>query len=119
MKHCFCFIFQVASCHDWVLGIQILQFENLFNYEMRNGSRCCCDDPLCVEGEAELEDCRNRCDMYFATYFPIGEHGSHSLTLVTLRVIDDNVISWPVGLQIYLEQSDSQVEVGDIQQLFF
>ena len=34
---------QVAST-EWVLGVQIQNFTNLYNVEIINGMYCCCDD---------------------------------------------------------------------------
>ena len=59
---------------EWVLGVQIQQFENPRDSEIRNGLYCCCDfDVLCQESLSDLQMCvhtqsNHRCDNYFVVY---------------------------------------------------
>ena len=46
--------FQVAST-EWFLGVQIQDFENLYNAEIINGNYCCCDDnEICASTTNDL-----------------------------------------------------------------
>ena len=51
---------QVAGI-EWILGVQIQRFDNLYNAEIRNGEYCCCDssrDPC----EERVMDLSGRCN---------------------------------------------------------
>ena len=50
---------QVASS-EWVLGVQIQHFENLYNVEIKDGSYCCCDNPE-VECSQSITDLQGLC----------------------------------------------------------
>ena len=65
---------QVASS-EWVLGVQIQHFENMYNAEIIDGKYCCCDDDdvMCQEDITYLGMCRisqpnQACDSYFRVY---------------------------------------------------
>ena len=66
---------QVASS-EWVLGVEIQHFENLYDAEIRDGVFCCCDNrdtTLCKENIIEMEVCVHSetihgCDHYFLVY---------------------------------------------------
>ena len=68
-------VVQVASS-EWVLGVQIQHFENMYNAEIRNDLYCCCDDHFreCKENITDLIQngtCFNsdhRCETYFVLY---------------------------------------------------
>ena len=71
---CIIVFLQVASS-EWVLGVQIQHFENVYSSEIRNGLFCCCDDDgsLCKENIIDLQMCKlsatyNPCDTYFLVY---------------------------------------------------
>ena len=70
---------------EWVLGVQIQHFENVYGLEIRNSHFCCCDDgtdnddddqndvSLCVRNITDLQMCKNStaynpCDTYFLVY---------------------------------------------------
>ena len=63
---------QVVS-GEWVLGIQVQEFEILFNFEIRNGEYCCCDiPPPEVECSSDLtaldsDACNSVCLSYLET----------------------------------------------------
>ena len=55
---------------EWMLGVQIQQFQSLYNAEiMANNQYCCCDIPnTCEDNITALEniyDCTLLCDIYF------------------------------------------------------
>ena len=108
------FYLQVVSSDEWVLGIQISQFENVLNSEIKNGMYCCCDEDHCVEEKPSLGTCQNRCDNFFSMIFPFGGYDNHSATVATYPHLDSDVINRPVGWQIFLEQSGIKIEVGGI-----
>ena len=65
---------QVASS-EWVLGVQIQHFENMYNAEIRDGKYCCCDrnDVVCQADIILLGTCiisqpEHGCDPYFRVY---------------------------------------------------
>ena len=62
---------------EWVLGVHVQHFQNLYNAEIRNGHYCCCDisyyDVLC---EANLIDlnvtaCTSECEPFFEMHFEV------------------------------------------------
>ena len=64
------FYMQVASS-EWVLGVHIHQFMNVYNAEIRNGKYCCCDDHFkeCWENITDVNGMclisTYHCDTYF------------------------------------------------------
>ena len=65
---------QVASSDQWVLGVQIQNFMNMHNAEVRNDNYCCCDGHFkqCRKNITDLNGmCFNsteRCEAYFVLY---------------------------------------------------
>ena len=56
---------QVAST-EWFLGVQIQNFENLYNVEIIKGVYCCCDYIGCSENISTLRgSCTHICEPYF------------------------------------------------------
>ena len=61
---------------EWVLGVQIQHFENVYGSEIINGQFCCCDDgssdndvSICKENITDQQMCKdsdNPCDNYFS-----------------------------------------------------
>ena len=74
---CIMVFLQVASS-EWVLGVQIQHFENMYGSEIEGGLFCCCDDSrtdlsMCKENVTDLPMCKNSatynpCDTYFLVY---------------------------------------------------
>ena len=64
---------------EWVLGVHVQCFQNLYNVEIRNHGRdyCCCDisyvNVPCVENLIDLDvsACTSECDPYFEMRFEV------------------------------------------------
>ena len=62
---------------EWVLGIHVQHFQNLYNAEIRNGDYCCCDisfkDVPCVNDLTDLNvaACISECEPYFEIRFEV------------------------------------------------
>ena len=54
------FSMQVSSI-EWILGVQIQRFDNMYNVEMTNDRYCCCDN-LRGPCEDRVIDLRERCN---------------------------------------------------------
>ena len=57
---------QVAST-QWILIVELQQFHNLYNAEMKSEKVCCCDSSeLCVLQAADLQGCEGYCDIWLS-----------------------------------------------------
>ena len=64
-------VVQVSSS-EWVLGVEIQHFENVYNAEIRNGMYCCCDAAAPCGGTIDAIQpmtCTIACDPYIVIYF--------------------------------------------------
>ena len=102
---------------EWVLGIQIQQFENPLNALWRDGILCCCDNQVC-EGNLGLTNfltpCTAECDTYFKVHVTSTATEIHLPNLSTNAIEDGpSVIVWPIGFQMPLLRSNSTKQVSD------
>ena len=62
---------------EWVLGVHMQNFQNLYNAEIRNGYYCCCDisylDVGCVNNLTNLNvaACTSECEPFFDLRFKV------------------------------------------------
>ena len=89
---------QVASS-EWVLGVQIKHFKNLYNVEIRDGLYCCCDNPnmtLCSEsvthedGKCFDSDPVRSCKPYYILHIMVCSHNQTCSVPKTDRFRLDN-----------------------------
>ena len=54
---------QVANT-QWILFVELHQFHNLYNAEVRSNEFCCCDDS-CNSQASKPQECDAKCDTWF------------------------------------------------------
>ena len=74
MALCICAVYVIVqiTSSEHMLGVEISNFEVMYNSTIQFGNYCCCDDPdfsKCVETPETLEECPTACDLYFHLYF--------------------------------------------------
>ena len=75
-----------------MLGVQIQQFQNLHNAEIRNGEYCCCDDPLCENDIMALENsCSPSCETYFVASLQNCASNTQCTINQTFNLEDDSI----------------------------
>ena len=86
---------QVAST-EWFLGVQIQNFENLYNAEIILGGYCCCDTvSICVESIVYLQGMylTHSCEPYFLIHI---EDKSYQLNYErNASILDHAVLAIP------------------------
>ena len=78
-----------------MLGVQIAQFQNLYNAEIKNGRYCCCDDGPCEDDIRALKnvymtDCTNPCETYFIVKLQDCTSNTHCTGSQTFNLEDDS-----------------------------
>lgn len=59
---------QVANT-QWILIVELHQFHNLYNAEIRSNAFCCCDlNKPCQSHASNLQGCDGYCDTQFSAY---------------------------------------------------
>ena len=100
---------QVASS-EWVLGVQIQNFTNFFNAELRENMYCCCDIPdTCDSNITEFTStyvkiCTTECNTYFVANLLDYENATSYSTIdtfswtgISLAHVSSLVFQVPIG----------------------
>ena len=102
---------QVASS-EWVLGVNIQHFENMFNAEIRSGNYCCCDDGVTPCGETidavKPMTCTTVCHPYFVVHFQAcpSIKTCYVAKTINITVVDPTSVISSFLVQIPFSQSE-------------
>ena len=84
----------------WVLGVQVLHFQNLYNAEIRNGKDyCCCDISYmvvpCVRDLTDLNvaTCTAECEPYFEIRFEVCFADGKCFNMKNETGVMDNILA--------------------------
>ena len=111
---CVVYSVQMASS-EWVLGLQIQHFANLYNAEIRGDQYCCCDMQStaavpCVDNLPDLQssDCTAECEPYFEIYFIVCFTNETCFVMKHETFVLDGVFATCIGpplVQLYSNES--------------
>ena len=99
---------------EYVLGVHVQNFQNLYNAEIRNGLYCCCDisyvDVPCVEDLTDLNVtvCTSECEPYFEMRFEVCFADGACSNMKNEAAATGNILSIcisPLLVQIHSEES--------------
>ena len=105
---------------EWLLGVSVQHFQNLYNAEIRSsGKYCCCDisylDVPCVEDLTDLDvtACTSECQPYFEMRFEVcSANGTCSDMRKEDAVIDNTLATYtsPLLVQLVLNSEEFMIE---------